>query len=87
MNDDNSKDWYYVNDYMPLTIAECAKVWVNEKNEKDMILLKYQLSTLEEKKSFWNNFKSEVKKLGIKDEEINNWKLFEYYGILLFQKQ
>ena len=87
MNDDNSKDWYYVNDYMPLTIAECAKVWVNEKNEKDMILLKYQLSTLEEKKSFWNNFKSEVKKLGIKDEEINNWKLFEYSGILLFQKQ
>lgn len=83
---DNSKDWYQKNHYMPKNIAECAKIWNEEKEQNDSILLKYQLNTLEEKKSFWSSFKTEAKKLGATDEEISSWKIYEFSGIVIFRK-
>ena len=87
LNTDNTKDWYYQNNLMPKNVAECAKIWKAHKDEENTILVKYRLGTIEEKKAFWKTFKAEAKKLGVSDDELTSWKVLEFSGILIFQKQ
>lgn len=83
---DNSKDWYQRNHYMPKDISECAQIWNTERKSRDSILLKFQLNTLEDKKSFWSSFKTEAKKLGATDDELSEWRIYEFSGIVIFRK-
>ena len=82
INQDNSQDWYYVNNLYASSAKDCANIWFENRNQK-IVSIKYSIKTQAEIKTFINEFVKEAYKLGATEEELGSVKCRAMCGIVL----
>lgn len=88
LNSDTKKDYYYINNMVPMTNQECgkmlAKQWHNRKNDEEVAAVKYQLKSQLAYDSVMEAFIEEVTtKYGHNRNELTNWMISTTEGMVV----
>ncbi|MBO5143352.1 MAG: hypothetical protein J6C46_10275 [Clostridia bacterium] len=84
---DNSKDWYVVNNLLANTVADCARIWNQNRRTNSMVSIRYVNDNIQDMQTFFNEFSKEVTKLGVAKQELNGIMFRKAAGTISISKQ
>ncbi|MBO5143353.1 MAG: transglutaminase domain-containing protein [Clostridia bacterium] len=86
MNQDNSQDWYSVNNCYANSVKECALIWFRNRNQNDLVSIKYNINNQTDLYAFAKEFRTEASKLGVAINELNKLSYQAMGGVVVIRK-